>query len=126
MKYGVFVPKNDKEADDSPEHVRWVSGRQLEWMRLQTQGTFERTWDWARAHKKFPSYQKCDIGHVFFVYDYKYSGEHRVRLVFDGSRQNPETYTATYAPTARGVSVRLFHIFGVEEGATELKMVESD
>jgi len=36
--------------------------------------------------------------------------------VFDGSRQNPETYTDTYAPTARGESVRLFHIFGVEEG----------
>ncbi len=116
MKYGVFVPKNDNEANDSPEHIRWASGRQLEWMRLQTQGTFERSWDWVRAHKKFPLYQKCDVGHVFFVYDYKYSGEHRVRLVFDGSRQNPETYTDTYAPTARGESVRLFHIFGVEEG----------
>jgi hypothetical protein len=116
MKYGVFVPKNDNEADNSPEHVRWSSGRQLEWMRLQTQGTFERNWDWVRVHKKFPLYQKCDVGHVFFVYDYKYSGEHRVRLVFDGSRQNPETYTDTYAPTGRGESVRLFHIFGVEEG----------
>ena len=39
-----------------------------------------------------------------------------MRLVFDGSRQNPETYTDTYAPTARGESVRLFHVFAVEEG----------
>jgi hypothetical protein len=38
-----------------------------------------------------------------------------VRLVFDGSRQNPNTYTDTYAPTARGESVRLFHVFAVEE-----------
>ena len=41
-----------------------------------------------------------------------------MRLVFDGSRQNPETYTDTYAPTARGESVRLFHVFAVEEGWT--------
>jgi hypothetical protein len=116
MKYGVFVPKNDNEADASPEHVRWTSGRHLEWIRLQTQGTFARNWDWAKVHKHFPAYRKCDVGHVFFVYDFKYSGEHRVRLVFDGSRQNPETYTDTYAPTGRGESVRLFHIVGVEEG----------
>ena len=115
MKYGVFVPRNDKEADDSPERVRWESGRMLEWMRLQEQGTFERKWDWERIQKKFPDYQKRDIGHMFFVYDFKHSGEHRVRLVFDGSRQNPNTYTDTYAPTARGESVRLFHVFAVEE-----------
>ncbi len=29
-KYGVFVPRNDREADASPEAVRWASGRQLE------------------------------------------------------------------------------------------------
>jgi hypothetical protein len=52
MKYGVFVPKNDNEADASPERVRWGSGRQLEWMRLQTQGAFERNWDWVRVHKR--------------------------------------------------------------------------
>jgi hypothetical protein len=116
MKYGVFIPRNDGEAEASPEHLRWESGRMLEWMRLQEQGTFERNWDWPRIQKKYPTYQRKDIGHVFFVYDFKHSGEHRVRLVFDGSRQNPETYTETYAPTARGESVRLFHVFAVEEG----------
>jgi hypothetical protein len=115
MKYGVFVPRNDQEADASPEHLRWDSGRVLEWIRLQEQGTFERNWDWERVQKRFPNYKKKDVGHVFFVYDFKHSGEHRVRLGFDGSRQNPETYTDTYAPTARGESVRLFHIFAVEE-----------
>jgi hypothetical protein len=115
LKYGVFVPRNENEADASPEHLRWSSGRQLEWMRLQEQGTFERNWDWIRVQKSFPQYRKQDIGHVFFVYDYKFTGEHRVRLVFDGSRQNPETYGETYAPTARGESTRLFHIFAVEE-----------
>jgi hypothetical protein len=117
-KYGVFVPRNDREADSSPEAVRWASGRQLEWLKLQEQGTFERNWDWVRLRKAYPSYQKRDVGHVFFVYDHKHSGEHRVRLVFDGSRQNPETCTDTYAPTARGESVRLFHVFAVEEGWT--------
>jgi hypothetical protein len=34
FKFGVFVPRGDKEADASPEHVRWSSGRTLEWMRL--------------------------------------------------------------------------------------------
>ncbi len=116
MKYGVFIPRNDNEADASPEHLRWESGRMLEWMRLQEQGTFKRNWDWQRIQKKFPSYQRKDVGHIFFVYDFKHSGEHRFRLVFDGSRQNPETYTETYAPTARGESVRLFHVFAVEEG----------
>jgi hypothetical protein len=115
MKYGVFVPRNDSEADKSPEAARWDSGRQLEWLRLRDQGTFERNWDLERIKKHYPKYKVCDIGHVFFVYDFKFSGEHRVRLVFDGSKQNPETYTETYAPTARGESVRLFHIFAVEE-----------
>jgi hypothetical protein len=63
----------------------------------------------------FPSYLKRDIGHLFYVYDFKFSGEHRVRLVFDGSRQSPATYSETYAPTARQESVRLFHIVAVEE-----------
>jgi hypothetical protein len=84
-------------------------------LRLQVQGTFERNWDWERVIKQFPHYNKADIGHVLFIYDFKFSGEHRVRLVFDGSKQNPETYTETYAPTARGESVRLFHIVAVEE-----------
>jgi hypothetical protein len=117
-KYGVFVPRNDREADSSPEAVRWASGRQLEWLRLQEQGTFDRNWDWPRLHKAYPLYRKFDVGHVFFVYDHKHSGEHRVRLVFDGSKQNPETYTETYAPTARGESVRLFHAYAVEEALT--------
>ena len=115
FKYGVLVPKNDKEADASPEAKRWSSGKELEWLRLRVQGTFERNWDWSRLQKKYPTYLKKDIGHVFFVYDFKHSGEHRVRLVFDGSKQNPETYTETYAPTVRSESVRLFHVYGVEE-----------
>ncbi len=41
-----------------------------------------------------------------------------MRLVFDGSKQNSETYTNTYAPTARGESVRLFHAYAVEEALT--------
>jgi hypothetical protein len=114
-KYGVFVPRNDQEADSSSEAARWASGRQLEWIRLQEQGTFERNWNWERLRKAFPDYSRKDIGHVFYVYDHKHSGEHRVRLVFDGSRQNPETYADTYAPTARGESVRLFHVYAVEE-----------
>ena len=53
---------------------------------------------------------------MFYIYDYKYSGEHRVRLVFDGSRQSPNTYKITYAPTVRAESVRLFHLYAVEYG----------
>jgi hypothetical protein len=53
---------------------------------------------------------------MFYVYDYKFSGEHRVRLVFDGSRQSPNTYNVTYAPTVRSESVRLFHLYAVEYG----------
>jgi hypothetical protein len=64
---------------------------------------------------EFPLYLRSDIGHLFYVYDFKFSGEHRVRLVFDGSRQSPSTYSETYAPTARQESVRLFHIVAVEE-----------
>ncbi len=60
--------------------------------------------------------RKSDIGYLFYVYDFKFSGEHRVRLVFDGSRQSQTTYKETYAPTVRAESVRLFHIFCVEEG----------
>jgi hypothetical protein len=64
---------------------------------------------------EFPAYRKSEIGWLFYVYDFKHSGEHRVRLVFDGSRQSESTYDETYAPTVRAESVRLFHIYCVEE-----------
>ena len=114
FKYGTMIPRNDAEASRSPEAIRWLSGKQLEWLRLQQAKTFETKWNWSLIQKHYPGYAKCDIGHMFFIYDYKYSGEHRVRLVFDGSRQSSATYNETYAPTVRSESVRLFHIFAVE------------
>jgi hypothetical protein len=45
-----------------------------------------------------------------------FSGEHRVRLVFDGSRQSPSTYDEKYSPTVRAESIRLFHVYAVEMG----------
>jgi hypothetical protein len=114
FKYGTFIPRNDREAENSPEASRWRSGRSLEWLRLRNANTFETDWTWERIRKEFPSYQKSDVGHMFYVYDYKFSGEHRVRLVFDGSKQSPTTYSVTYAPTVRAESVRLFHLYAVE------------
>ena len=114
FKYGTMIPRNDAEASRSPEAVRWMSGKQLEWLRLKQASTFETHWTWAMVRKSYPQYRKADIGHLFFIYDYKFSGEHRVRLVFDGSRQSEATYSETYAPTVRPESVRLFHIYAVE------------
>jgi hypothetical protein len=116
FKYGTFVPKNDREADSSPEASRWKAGRDLEWMRLQQHGTFDGDWTWDKVCAAFPLYARSDVGFLFYVYDFKFSGEHRVRLVFDGSRQSASTYSETYAPTVRAESVRLFHIVCVEEG----------
>ena len=116
FKFGTFVPRNEGEAQRSPEASRWMAGRDLEWLRMGQRETFARDWTWHRIQREFPEYQKSDIGHLFYVFDYKYSGEHRVRLVFDGSRQSPATYKETYAPAARQESVRLFHIILVEEG----------
>ena len=118
FKYGTYVPRNDKEADKSPESVRWKSGRRLEWIRLKTAKTFESHWTWETIQKKYPDYRKDENGNMFYIYDYKYSGEHRVRLVFNGARQSPNTYTETYAPTVRAESVRLFHVYAVEYGFT--------
>jgi hypothetical protein len=116
FKYGTLIPRSDREAELSPEAVRWKSGRQLEWLRLLAAKTFETDWTWDRIKREYPAYQKSEIGHMFYIYDYKYSGEHRVRLVFDGSRQSPNTYNITYAPTVRAESVRLFHLYAVEYG----------
>ncbi len=116
FKFGTFVPSNDREADASPEAHRWQAGRALEWLRLTEQGTFDGTWTLDRMNKEFPTYRKKDIGFLFYVYDFKFSGEHRVRLVFDGSRQSDTTFKETYAPTVRAESVRLFHIVCVQEG----------
>jgi hypothetical protein len=115
FKFGIFVPKNDREANASPEAPRWKAGHDLEWLRLNEQVTFETDWTISRMTAEYPLYQKKDIGHLFYVYDYKYSGEHRVRFVFDGSRQGVSTYYETYAPTARQELVRLFHVVLVEE-----------
>ncbi len=116
FKFGIFVTKNDREADSSPEAVNWDAGRTLEWVRLGQQGTFDGDWTWAKVQEVFPDYKKADVGFLFYVYDFKFSGEHRVRLVFDGSRQGESTYSETYAPTVRAESVRLFHIVCVERG----------
>ncbi len=116
FKFGTFVPRNEAEALQSPEAHRWIAGKDLEWLRMGQRGTFETDWTWNRIQREFPDYKKSDIGHLFYVFDFKFSGEHRVRLVFDGSRQSPATYDETYAPTARQESVRLFHIVLVEEG----------
>ena len=116
FKFGTFVPRNDREAGSSPEAARWKAGRSLEWVRLGKEGTFDGNWTWEKVQEAFPEYRRTDIGFLFYVYDFKFSGEHRVRLVFDGSRQSASTYKETYAPTVRAESVRLFHIFCVEEG----------
>ena len=116
FKFGTFVPKNDREAESSPESARWKAGRSLEWVRLGKEGTFDGEWTWDKVQQNYPKYKKSDIGFLFYIYDFKYSGEHRVRLVFDGSRQSEATYKETYAPTVRAESVRLFHIYCVEEG----------
>ncbi len=116
FKYGVYLPRNDREADMSPERARWFSGRQLEWLRLNEVGAFEFDWTKTRLAENYSDYKVSDIGHLFYIYDYKFSGEHRVRLVFDGSRQAPSTYDNTYSPTVRPESIRLFHVVGVEMG----------
>jgi hypothetical protein len=116
FKYGVQIPRNEKEADNSPERHRWKAGRDLEWLRLGERGTFGKSFTWDQIQELHPQYQKSDIGKTFFVYDFKHSGEHRVRLVFDGSRQTEATYSETFAPTVRADSIRLFHLFCVEMG----------
>jgi hypothetical protein len=116
VKFGTFVPRNDRQADMSPEATIWKAGRDLEWFRLNKEGTIDGDWTWEKVKENYPACKRSDVGFLFYVYDFKFSGEHRVRLVFDGSRQGESTYTETYAPTVRAESVRLFHIYCVEEG----------
>jgi hypothetical protein len=116
FKYGIYLPRNDTDADRSPERARWYSGRQLEWLRLKDVRAFEYDWTKERLSREHPHYLHADIGHLFYIYDYKFSGEHRVRLVFDGSRQGVSTYDDTYSPMVRPKSIRLFHVYSVEMG----------
>ena len=44
VKFGTFVPRNDRQADLSPEAPRWKAGRDLEWFRLNKEGTFDGDW----------------------------------------------------------------------------------
>jgi hypothetical protein len=83
FKYGIYLPKSDRDADSSPECRRWRSGRELEWLRLKDVAAFEYDWTIARMNAEFPDYKVADIGRLFYIYDYKFSGEHRVRLVFE-------------------------------------------
>ena len=83
FKFGVHVPKNDGEANKSPERVQWKAGRTLEWLRLKKVEAFDGTWTKDRIRTELPTFQLSDIGHVFFIYDYKVTEERRVRLAFD-------------------------------------------
>ena len=114
FRFGVHIPRNDTEADRSPERVQWRAGRTLEWLRMKQIGAFDGSWTKERLRKEMPEFQIADIGHVFFLYNYKCTGEFRVRLVYDGSRQSPNTYGETYAPTVRPESIRLFHLYCIE------------
>jgi hypothetical protein len=80
--------------------------------------TFDGPWTLSKIQAAFPGFTKKEIGHLFDVYDYKFSGERRVRCVcgHDGSRQSPNTYSDTHAPTVRPESIRFFHIYCVEHG----------
>jgi hypothetical protein len=69
-----------------------------------------------KVQREFPKFTKGEIGHLFYVCDYKFSGERRVRCVYDGSKQSPLTYSDTYAPTVRPESIRFFHLCCVEHG----------
>jgi hypothetical protein len=35
FKFGVFVPRSEREAEASPEAPRWKAGKDLEWLRLR-------------------------------------------------------------------------------------------
>ncbi len=110
FKYGIYLSHNDRDADASPERARWHSGRQLEWIRLKDVDAFEYGWTKDRLFREYPSYLPSNIGHLFYIYDYKFSGEHHVHLVFDGSRQSPNTYDDTNSPTVHPDSIRMFHV----------------
>ncbi len=56
------MPKNDSDADRSPERARWYSGRQLEWHRWKDVGAFEYDWTKARLSREHPHYLHSDIG----------------------------------------------------------------
>ena len=115
-KFGVQVPRTDREAETFPDAIRWKAGRDLEWLRLKRMNTFDGSWTLSKIQDEFPGFEKKEIGHLFYVYDYKFSGERRVRCVYDGSRQSPTTYSDTYAPTVRPESIRFFHLYNVEHG----------
>jgi hypothetical protein len=55
FKYGTLIPRNDAEANRSPEAKRWLSGKQLEWIRLQQADTFEHQWTWAKVQRAYPN-----------------------------------------------------------------------
>ena len=61
FKFGVHVPKNDGEANKSPERVQWLAGRTLEWLRLKKVEAFDGTWTKARIRKELPTFQLTDI-----------------------------------------------------------------
>jgi hypothetical protein len=73
FKYGIYLPRHDRDADSSPEKLRWRSGRQLEWLRLKAVGAFEYDWSKARLAQEFPQYLFSDIGSLFYIYDYKFT-----------------------------------------------------
>jgi hypothetical protein len=57
FKYGIYLPRNDRDADASPEKMRWRSGRQLEWLRLKAVGAFE--YDWTK--ERGPTHDTDDV-----------------------------------------------------------------
>jgi hypothetical protein len=110
FKYGIYLPRNDRDADASPESLRWNSGRQLEWLRLKKVEAFEYDWTFPTTYlRTLVSYSTST--NTSFPASTAFAWSLMVRV-----KQGINTYDETYSPTVRPESIRLFHVYAVQMG----------
>jgi len=114
FKGGVRIPTSDDIAAKSPEWRNWAAGRRLEHIRLDKVRAFLKGLTIQQVIDS--GYPRSGIVLLQHVYDFKHSGEFRVRCVARGDTQHEATVTLTCAPTASMYTVRLYFAIAIEEG----------
>ena len=95
----IPTPKNRRAAQAGSHWERWQAAEQREWQGLWAMGTFE---DCKLEH--LPKGQKLHF--LNWIYKCKLDKD-KARLTLDGRRQDPNTYSEIYAPTAKMASLRI-------------------
>ena len=98
-------PKSVRDAMSREDSTNWKKAMNKEWTGLWMKEAFERQeWQGQKLHR------------MMWVFKRKNDGTYKARLVFDGRRQDPATYSDIHSPTMKLTSFRVLLAIATQNG----------